>query len=295
MMRPSVGGPRVTLAPDWHALIEAMAALGPLQLWVGNAGATIVRRLVAPQVTVRASHIDLVADGLHARLELASCATAFAAETGQASATPLVLSIHDHLGTVAMELRFSERVRPGFETLVRAYRQGGRAHDAPSDRVPEASARPNDDFDVQAVRAAWDELGEHRSMFDLLEHFDISFAQCCRLVGATRARRTSAAMAHARLIAAHEQHLPTIVRIHNDAASAAHVGTLCATRTAGSIVHLYACCGFGASIALPGLVSGWEVIRPGVDRPSRSIEFVDATDARVLSVAFPRAAHLDYL
>ena len=49
--------------------------------------------------------------------------------------------------------------------------------------------------------------------------------------------------------------------------TAAHIGNLCATRTTEKHFHLYACCGFGASIALPALVAGWELVRPCLAGP----------------------------
>ena len=62
MMLPSIVAARVPLAPDWHPLIEAMASLGPMQVWVGNAAASIVRRVEHPNVAVHARHIDFIAE-----------------------------------------------------------------------------------------------------------------------------------------------------------------------------------------------------------------------------------------
>lgn len=294
LLQPSVGLRRTALLPDWHTLLESMATLGRMQLWVGNPATSLVRWVRWDEVQVRQALIDFVSEGIHARLDLPACGIAFASEASAASAAPLVLSIHDRAGDVAMEFRFPARVRRSFELLVRAYRAG----DGPVAfaRLPERTVSlPNDAFDVAALRADWDRLGEDRSMHDLLREHRVSFAQCCRLAGHSRARRLRAEMAHARLLAAEEQRVPTIVRVHRGPASAAHIGTICATRSRGSTVLLYACCGFGASIALPQLVQGWELTRPGLDAPSRCLDFVGADDARVLSVAFPGGSHLDYL
>lgn len=294
MMLPTLEGTRTALTPDWHSLLDAMAALDRMQLWVGNPSATLIRRVRWDAVQVHASYVDFLCDGVHVRLDLAHCALAYATECATACSAPLVFSVHTLDGTTVLEFRFPTRVRQGFETLVRAYRGVGGAPVAPlpAERI---TLRSNDDIDVASLRAGWDQLGETRSMHALLAEFDITFAQCCRLAGRGRVRRLSAAMAHARLLAAEEQRLVTLVRVHNAAATAAHIGPICATRTIGTMLHLYACCGFGASISMAQLATGWELSRPGTDRPVRSLEFVDQSDARQLSIAFPGQAFLDYL
>ncbi len=294
MMLPSAVGARVALVPDWHALMEPMASLGRMQVWVGNPAASLVRSVIWDEVVVQHSHIDFVGEGVHARLDLEQCGGVFAGECAGPSSTPLVLSVIDHVGASAMEFRFPARSRQGFETLVRAYR----VHDRPSGgrRAPiPCVARPNDDIDVAALRQQWDQLGRCRSMHALLDEFGVTFGQCCRLAGGSRVRRLSADMAHARLLAAEEQRIPSIIRVHSRAATAAHIGRICATRSMGSQLHLYACCGFGASLSLSQLRTGWDISRPGVTAASRSLEFVDDDDGRLLTVAFPGDAFLDYL
>lgn len=294
MMYPTVSPTRTSLSPDWHALLEAMATLDRLQVWVGNSSASLVRWVRWDEVQVHGAFVDFVGEGVHVRLDLAQCALANATECPTACSAPLVFSAHAPDGTPVLEFRFPTRVRQGFESLVRAYRcvvDATHIQPVSARQLP----RPNDDIDVAALRAGWDQLGESRSMHALLQDFDISFAQCCRLAGDGRVRRLSPAMAHARLLAAEEQRLDTLVRVHNPAATAAHIGPICATRSIGSMLHLYACCGFGASISLPQLSTGWELSRPGAGAPARSLEFVDDQDTRQLSIAFPGRAFLDYL
>lgn len=274
------------LRPDWHEIVAALHAAGPLMALTRNE--TIVHEKTG--VYERASggpRIGLtLGQDIDLRLFYHRWAFGFTSGFEGVDARPN-LQFFDRHGTAVHKVYAVDGTdRAAFAALAERFRDPGAARDIVVEPAADRpAARDDEEIDVSGFVAAWDAMQDTHEFHDLLKRFGVERdrRQALRLASLDRAEPVAASTFEALVTRAAETALPIMIFVGNPGCIQIHTGPVSNLKTFGDWFNVLDP-GFNLHVRTPELDQAWIVRKPTADGTVTSLEVFDRQGALVVSL-----------
>ncbi len=148
---------------------------------------------------------------------------------------------------------------------------------------------PDDEIDLQALRAAWEGLTDTHDFHAMLEKQQAGRLQALRLIGEDLARPVAVDAVRMVLQSAAEEALPVMVFTGNTGCIQIHAGAVRNLTAFGDWFNVLDP-NFNFHLRMAGIDSAWVVRKPTVDGPVHSLELYDRHGAVITQLFGKRSA-----
>lgn len=283
------------LRPDWAAIVEATATLGPMCAVTGN-GACVQRECGFYRSASHRGPVGMVLGGcIDLRLLYPAWTQGFAVREPGATGARRSLQFFDAAGRAvhkacllpggdvfafeALAARFADTPSlPPFAGARNAPDVGRGGMGGGQGRVAAAAAEPDEPsarVDAEAVRRAWACLTDAEAFVCLLRRFGLTRIQAFRLAGPRFARRVGRGCASLLLEAAASLGVPLKILVGNAGAMQVHAGPVRRVERYDATVRVRDP-GFQMRLDEERVHSAWVVRKPTADGMRTSLELFDA-------------------
>lgn len=283
------------LLPCWNALFAELRAIGKVRAVVRTPGIWLARCLDFRRMVAAGGVADLVMGTAHFRADLSRWASVYLTDERWTDGGARSVRWFDGAGNPALEIHVPLEGWPVLDFLIAGFADPDQSAGQAVEPEPLPKEPPNDDIDVQELRAVWDRLNPRTPFSSLLVRFGIGRPQAYRLAGPSRAEPIDPVSLcrvtrHARKVGR-----PLVIRVHAGTSSLAYVGPITGEATVDGDVRMVAPC-LAASIQLDRIQSAWSVTRPGCDGESSvALEYYDEHDRLLVGAALPTERFVDYV
>ncbi len=265
------------LAGDWTALIEMLPSLGRVMALTRNDHAVHEKigeyrniRIIGNMGLVLGESIDL-------RLFFNHWHYGFAVNADPQSGATESLQFFDSSGTAVHKIYLTEHSdRCAYYQLVDAYRSPDQSPRQTTLASPATvPVRPDEEIDIEGLRAHWRALRDTHDFHDLLKSFGVSRTQGLRLGGPDLARPVETAAAPMLLESASELLLDIMVFVASPGVVQIHTGAVNHLKATGPWFNVLDP-DFNLHLRWESIASAWVVTKPTVNGPVTSLEIYDS-------------------
>ncbi|MBL29158.1 MAG: hemin-degrading factor [Rhodospirillaceae bacterium] len=276
------GGDVTRLDGRWSELLEALPALGPVMVLTRNDFA--VHEKVGTFEAVSVSDVGALVLGadIDLRVRWSAWGSGFAVTDQGPSGPRRSLQFFGPTGTAVFKVHVREETdAAAYDALVERHKT---ADQRPGQRVEPpaapASARPDSEIDVDALRARWRGLQDVHDFAMMLRDLDVDRVQACRLVGPEFAEAVPVSSFVETLQQAASQEIPIMVFVPSPGVVQIHTGPVTNLKRVGPWFNVLDK-GFNLHLRDEGIASAWVLRKPTREGIISSLEIFDANDSQI--------------
>jgi putative hemin transport protein len=272
----------VRLGTDWKGILRGLGAAGPVTGLTRNEYAVIEKTGVYSNVEIDGHMGQVLDQGIDLRLFLSRWHVGFALKEETKRGLRRSLQFFDAVGMAIHKVFLKEESKvESFDALVDMHESEDQK---PSQNVEPAAARtperPDDDVDVQALRAGWQRMEDTHEFFHLLRKVGATRTQALRLAGPEWAERVAMPSYRTVLEQAAETKLSIMVFVANHGIIQIHSGPIHAVKQVDGWFNILDP-DFNLHVQEEGIASAWIVRKPTRDGIVTSLELYDRTGEMV--------------
>jgi putative hemin transport protein len=265
------------LREDWGTLIADLRAVGPVMALTRNHAVVIEKTGPIEEVSIYPEHGmgQVVGDAIDLRLFLRHWQSGFVLAETARSGVRESLQFFDRSGTAVHKVyRVDATDAKAWSDLIEGYVWPN----APVLEITPAQApsskTPDDEIDIDALRAAWEAMHNTHEFFGLLRRFRAERRQALRLVGSDLARRVEASCYRALLERVREQAMPVMLFVGNPGCIQIHTGPIHRLETVGRWYNVLDP-EFNLHLLMDAVTDSWLVRKPTDQGVVTSLECYD--------------------
>ncbi|MCC8998536.1 MAG: hemin-degrading factor [Candidatus Contendobacter sp.] len=263
---------------DWATLIEALPRLGRVMALTRNDHAVHEQTGEYRNIRIFGNMGLALGEAIDLRLFLNHWHYGFAVNADPRSGAAESLQFFDSDGVAVHKVYLTESSdRRAYHQLVDSYRSPDQSPRQITLVKPAAPPeRPDEDIDIEGLRAHWRALRDTHDFHDLLKMFDVSRTQGLRLGGTDLARPVETTIAPMLLDSAAELLLDIMVFVASPGVVQIHSGPVHNLKAAGPWFNVLDP-DFNLHLRQEAVASAWVVAKPTVSGPVTSLELYDRT------------------
>jgi putative hemin transport protein len=222
-----VGRTSTPLDGDWRMILKEMPEVGRVMCLTRNEDCVHERHGRFEDVTANGPHGLVLGADIDLRLFLGQWKVGFAVREPQRRGTRLSLQFFDGSGDAVHKIYVTDSTdRPAFEALIRRHTAAEPLDVSFTPRPADPVDRPDDEIDVEGLRAAWRGMRDTHEFFGMLGKFKVGRVQALRLVGPEFARELPARSLRGALEAAAAERTPIMIFVGNRGCIQIHTGPI---------------------------------------------------------------------
>ena len=263
------------LKNDWSALLNGLAAVGPVMALTRNE--TVVHERRGTYLGVKAEgHVGLVlGPDIDLRLFFSQWKFAWFVPAGLPGASKGAIQVFDAAGTAVHKIFATDASKEGaLEALARSLTDAGAAPAVFEAVAPRKPGKPDAEIDAEALRDGWASLKDTHDFFPLLRKTGAARLQALRLAGEEWARKLPVDAANRVFTQAAESGTSIMVFVNNPGCIQIHTGPIHQVAVMGPWFNILDP-EFDLHLNTSGIGSAWLVTKPTEDGDVTSVEVYD--------------------
>ncbi|MDP1749227.1 MAG: ChuX/HutX family heme-like substrate-binding protein [Reyranella sp.] len=277
-----IGRTATPLAADWHAILNKMPSVGRVMCLTRNDHCVHERHGRFEDVSVSGPHGLVLGPDIDLRLFLSNWRYGFAVREPLKQGERLSLQFFDAAGEAVHKIYATDETdRQAFDALIARHGTEAPPVMAIVPPKPEVADRPDDEIDLEGLRAAWRAMKDTHEFFGMLGKFKVGRVQALRLIGEDLARELPARALCSAIEAAAADGTPIMIFVGSRGCIQIHTGPVKRlVETNGWFNVLDPA--FNLHLRDQGVARVFSVRKPTEDGVVTSIEAFDDRDRNIL-------------